>query len=242
MLPNNNRLSAAVGVSCGVGLLRVATAATFATITILRMGRVGKAKQKTQEKEIEQNPSSVSTYRGRENRVMTNSTYGENDHDNDQYDGSDTHMTSDWDEHHYDQDESDDDESNQPDFYPDSRETHVRFRTETTSFQQPEERKTGTNENSKSKKKSRQIDPTGNGSDASIDELDNCYIDPSKDPSNLMAEIVQSAWDKKNETVATLVDLLIDQVELRERALQPRTKRERRDNPPSTPSDSDYLP
>ena len=34
-----NRLSAAVGVACGVGLLRVATTAAFTTIFILRMGR-----------------------------------------------------------------------------------------------------------------------------------------------------------------------------------------------------------
>ena len=34
-----DRLSAAVGVACGVGLLRVATTAAFTTIFILRMGR-----------------------------------------------------------------------------------------------------------------------------------------------------------------------------------------------------------
>ena len=37
--PRDHRLSAAVGVACGVGLLRVATTAAFSTIGILRLGR-----------------------------------------------------------------------------------------------------------------------------------------------------------------------------------------------------------
>lgn len=88
-------ISAAVGVACGTGLHRVATAAAFSTIFILRLGRMGRFKPKVG------NESSLHVNRSLPNQrhlqVQVDKSKEEEDEAEDQY--AEIHDTSIWDEH-----------------------------------------------------------------------------------------------------------------------------------------------
>jgi putative Mg2+ transporter-C (MgtC) family protein len=82
-------LSAAVGVACGVGLLRVATTAALTTITILRLGRRKPRNRKS--------PGTVTKISSTLSEVISRAE----DHvEVDDDDEAEIHDTSDWDEHH----------------------------------------------------------------------------------------------------------------------------------------------
>jgi len=77
-------LSAAVGVACGVGLLRIATTSAITTLFILRLGRCKQKDQDRLEFETESHGTRISRQHAEEDSSDAH---------------ADIHMTSDWDEH-----------------------------------------------------------------------------------------------------------------------------------------------
>lgn len=211
-------LSAAVGVSCGVGLLRVATTTAFATIFILRMGRKGKKKPSTTNDEnyrlqlLQQQQNQLSTLINSDvgNQVVMNATKLNDDDDNDDAEDEDDtnaeiHMTSYWDEHP-DHESEEDDDKNIPSIHSEFPEAQPEI-TDIALQQQQQQQQ----------------------------EQANDYL---KDPSELMEEVVRSLLKDDNKTVTALVDLVLERVEDRDRVSKHRGKSEDH----SSSSNPDYLP
>ncbi len=215
MIPCYNRLSAAVGVACGVGLLRVATTAAFTTIFILRMGRK-KKKYLVNNYDIErrqQQERNRLKMIGLDERspVLQNSSKdyagGDDDDDHDDF-SAEIHVTTHWDEHH-DHDLNEVGSEN--------------YRRHSEDVPQQHEQT-----------------PNEEASNPLIANLNRTIFgDPSNDPSGLMEEIVRSAWQNDNKTVSALVDIVLNRVEQRDGETKlGRTSKE----DDSSSSNSNYLP
>lgn len=214
-----NRLSAAVGVACGVGLLRVATTAAFSTIFILRMGRKKKKKfpmidyQQQQQRRM----STLANNRGRS--PTRRNTKGDINDDGDDF--AEIHEITDWDAHHH----------HEPDIvYKDTSPFRSEFsegqpKSISEASQKHQEQETQIKQENKD-----QLVEKNPSTDA------NYQI---KDPSDLMEEIVRAAWKNDNKTVTTLVDMVLDRVEQCE-SVSNRKSNTRDDH--SSSSNPEYLP
>jgi hypothetical protein len=217
LLARNNRLSAAVGVSCGTGLLRVATTAALTTIFILRMGRKKKEhpvidNRTVQQQQQQRHRSSLLSNNGTNPALMNSNS----DVDDYGYANAEIHVTTHWDEH-VDQ-EADDVDKKVNLFQSEFPEARHRFIAAASQKQQGQ-----VTEMKEGKKYQSYCMETNNST-----VLDDHLIDPSE----LMEEIVRSAWKKDNETVTTLVDIALNQIEQSDRV----SKRN------LNPRDTDYHP
>mmetsp|Transcript_28395 Transcript_28395/g.60844 ORF Transcript_28395/g.60844 Transcript_28395/m.60844 type:complete len:548 (-) Transcript_28395:136-1779(-) len=234
-------LSAAVGVSSGVGLLRVATTAAFSTIFILRMGRK-KTKNMPALDDNALQQRSVFLPRSRTNNKVVaamnyNTEHTNNNEDEDEDVNAEIHITTHWDEHQeHDSDGVADEHS--PAFHSESLEGGQPQMISTDSQQQlsrETERQLGTapNEEEQEEVFSTQNYGNGQGSESSADE-------ELRVSSEMMEEVVRSAWQNNNATVDALVDIVLNRVE--EREFVSCTRRVRRRDDSTSSSNRDYLP
>jgi len=246
-------LSAAVGVSCGVGLLRVATIAAAATIFILRMGRKpkpvdsptkkddGDYPQQQQQQQQQNHRRLWSLFRSNDNNRKENNRVILRNYSSDDYDGAaEIHEIPHWDQHR-DQEQHEEDRDKNISIFESGAPNPNRL--EASSYEQ--DREVGANQGAPKEEQYRPthyidlVDATikssaNNGdNDDAVDDSDD---DLPNDPSELMEEIVRSAWKNDKETVTALVDLVLDRYEHRERVL---SKQDRKDN---SREDSGYLP
>ena len=217
-----NRLSAAVGVACGVGLLRVATTAAFTTIAILRMGRKKKKKifvnnYRSERQQQQQRNQLKLNERGSHNPITRNSR---SDDYVDDF-SAEVHETSDWDEHH--------------DHEPDE------VIKETLSISSEVlEATPHANFEALQKEQAREIEINQEQSHAWIENLNSTVInDQFKDPSDLMEEIVRSAWQNDSSNVTALVDLVLNRVEQSNGDYK---RKQNSGDDDSSSSNSNYLP
>ena len=217
-----NRLSAAVGVACGVGLLRVATTAAFTTIAILRMGRKKKKKifvnnYRSERQQQQQRNRLKLNERGIHNPLTRNSS---GDDYVDDF-SAEVHETSHWDEHH---DHETDEDINE---------------TASISSEVPK----GTpyaNFDTLQKEQAREIEIGQEQSYEWIENLNSTVInDQFKDPSDLMDEIVRSAWQNDSSNVTALVDLVLNRVEQSNGDFK---RKQNSGDDDSSSSNSNYLP
>jgi len=188
-------LSAAVGVSCGVGLLRVATTAAFLTLFILRMGRKRKKnfpetdQHNIQREQRQQRHRSEWLQNDRKNPTLVDLRGG--------FDiVGETQSTKQWDDYN--------------DRQHDEARADVLEKNETEP-----PISTGALHKSKEQEteipKEKRIQLMGNTNSTVInDQL-------LKERTILMDEIIRSTWEKDNYTVTTLVDIVLNRVEQRER-------------------------
>ena len=109
------------------------------------------------------------------------------EHDYDDF-NAEIHVTTHWDEHH----------DHEPDQV--NKKTFSRSKSKATQKEQVQE-----------------LEIKQEKSFSMVEKLNNTVIDDQfKDPSDLMEEIVRSAWQNDNKTVSALVDLVLNRVEQRE--------------------------
>ena len=218
-------LSAAVGVACGVGLLRVATTAALTTIFILRMGR--KTKKPFLENNYDVEWQQNQQQRNRLNLVNNGDRSPELENSNDDVDdhedyGAEIHVTTHWDEHHDGEDEADSfDKKTSPRESEISQAQDSRLNSEAALKQQEQ----------------------ATEQEASFPMITNLnstiFGDKFKDPADLMEEIVRSAWQNDNKTVNALVNVLLNRCE--ECDEDSKFDRKSRDDDSSS-SNSNYFP
>jgi putative Mg2+ transporter-C (MgtC) family protein len=214
-------ISAAVGVSCGVGLLRVATTAVFVTIFILRMGRKRKNDfsfsdyHALQRRQQQRHRSAMLREDGGNPDVVDSDGYVDDHGDV----NAEIHVTTHWNEH--------------LDHEPDELQNNSSFPH--TSFLDDRSRFTSQN-----LQEQMEIEGGKRNQLHLIDKHNTTVIyDNLKDQSELMEEIVRSAWKNNNKTVDSLVDMVLNRVEQRDRVLK-HSPNAREDHPSS--SKSEFLP
>ena len=211
-------LSAAVGVACGVGLLRVATTAAFTTIAILRMGRKKKKKIYVNRYRSEGRQQKNQRNRLKLNDADIDSPFEGNSSGDDYIDdfSAEVHETSDWDEHH----EHESDEILK-------KILSIRSEPSGSNFEASQEQ-------------ARETETNQEQSYELIENLNSTVInDQFKDPSDLMEEIVRSAWQNDNSNVTALVDLVLNRVE---QGNDDSKSNQRSGEDDSSSSNSNYLP
>jgi hypothetical protein len=216
------RLSAAVGVSCGVGLLRIATTAAFATIFILRMGR--------------KNPNTVDHQK---QRSILRSEYNEDDDNDDKDINAEIHMTGVWDEHphHHESKKYDKKTYLQQLEEPNQKESKRNNRV-TTSAETTNQLDSSTQNNRLFGTSS--VSNSNSSQSSSGDEIVPQSIDTLKDPSELMEEVVRSAWQNDNKTKSHLADLEPVEQQRERRVSKRRSSSSNGDD--SVSSNPEYLP
>jgi hypothetical protein len=213
------RLSAAVGVACGVGLLRVATTAAFSTVVILRLGRKKKKRISVIDYHtIQQQQRNRSSRLGKNGGNPIRRKSDVNVDDDGDID-AEIHVTTHWDEHH----------EHEPDEVPKNSESCAARPRSTTQASEKQHREKET------EIKQEKIDQL-----YSLENLNSTLVgDHLIDPSKLMEEIVRSAWKNDNTTVTALVDIVLNRVEQRDRTSK--LNANARDDHSSS-SDSEYRP
>lgn len=216
-------LSAAVGVACGVGLLRVATTAALTTILILRMGRKTKKPFLENNYDVEwQQHQQRDRSKLIDNVDRSPALENPNDDVDDHEDyGAEIHVTTHWDEHH---DNEDEDEAESFEKKTSSRGSEI-----------PQVQDSRLNSEAALPKQQEEAIEQETSFPLIANLNSTIFGDQFTDPSDLMEEIVRSAWQNDNKTVNALVNLLVKQCG------DSKFERNSRDDDSSS-SKSDYLP